>query len=463
VPSVRKCLLSLNSIASGTATKRTAQKAKITQALLSKEAGSFEFLARLPISKLRSRFYSILGKLLFCEANRKYTAAFMHQFDGQFKDLDQNSRSEILKLKATGLCRDLTGILDVAEARQDYKAMFKWVYPHNLQMLVRILETWWDEGQVVNPLLKLVASLVHNKQDRIHFPKSSANGIRLFKEASKIVTMYCSQITQFQHDDAKDSLEVRVKGLQLCLSILTRALSGNYVCFEVFDMYRDQCVNTAVTALLKPCLSLGTEVLGSHKKLFRKLCDFLAELFTPEHMKQTLAQSPEMIHKMLLILIDGLCSDQDKFAVSASAGAFDNLFGMYYMALKNRNEDRSGLNTRLRLLFNDARCKATLSNVVGVLMNLVIFGSSKHNNNLWGLSRPMATSIAVDTKAFLAYRNRFVQAQVTEHRDAVDRAFSELVAEVEFDISYHDKNRFTKNLCRFVQHLKGLSKVVAVM
>ena len=39
--------------------------------------------------------------------------------------------------------------------------------------------------------------------------------------------------------DVPDAYSYRYKGIWVCLTILTRALSGNYVNFGVFDLYGD--------------------------------------------------------------------------------------------------------------------------------------------------------------------------------------------------------------------------------
>lgn len=52
-------------------------------------------------------------------------------------------------------------------------------------------DAWWDDSEVMVPLLKFIADFVSNRGgSRIHFVESSANGIRLFKEASGVVLKY---------------------------------------------------------------------------------------------------------------------------------------------------------------------------------------------------------------------------------------------------------------------------------
>ena len=46
--------------------------------------------------------------------------------------------------------------------------------------------------------------------------------------------------------EVPDAYAYRYKGIWVCLSILTRALSGNYVNFGVFDLYGDPALKVTL-------------------------------------------------------------------------------------------------------------------------------------------------------------------------------------------------------------------------
>ncbi len=70
------------------------------------------------------------------------------------------------------------------------------------------------------------------------FEQSSANGILLFREASAIVVAYGSRILAVPV--RQDIYLEKYKGIRLMLNTLICALSGNYVNFGVFNLYKDQ-------------------------------------------------------------------------------------------------------------------------------------------------------------------------------------------------------------------------------
>lgn len=81
--------------------------------------------------------------------------------------------------------------------------------------------------QVTTPLLKFMAEFVLNKAQRLTFDSSSANGILLFREVSKLVVAYGSRI--LSHPINTDVYANKYKGIWISLTILTRGESMIYI------------------------------------------------------------------------------------------------------------------------------------------------------------------------------------------------------------------------------------------
>jgi exportin-7 len=58
-----------------------------------------------------------------------------------------------------------------------------------------------------------------------------------------------------------NEVTIKYKGIQLCLNILTQCLSGNYINFGVFDLYKDPALNHALTICMKLALVVPANVL----------------------------------------------------------------------------------------------------------------------------------------------------------------------------------------------------------
>ena len=64
--------------------------------------------------------------------------------------------------------------------------VFDWLYPAHFTTILACLGAWADTPEVSTPILKFVAEFVMNKTQRLAFDASSASGILLFREVSKV-------------------------------------------------------------------------------------------------------------------------------------------------------------------------------------------------------------------------------------------------------------------------------------
>ena len=63
-------------------------------------------------------------------------------------------------------------------------------YPTYTSVLLRAIEWWYHDPNVSTPVLKLMAELVQNRSQRLHFDVSSPNGILLFRVTSEMIVAY---------------------------------------------------------------------------------------------------------------------------------------------------------------------------------------------------------------------------------------------------------------------------------
>eukprot|EP00955_Chlamydomonas_euryale_P041110 351893-Chlamydomonas_euryale.AAC.22 len=176
-------------------------------------------------------------------------------------------RQDILKGTIIGLFRDLRGIAAATNSRRTYGALFEWLYPAHLPVIIKCLEpsenclavlvsftlfvgparvqdmhfvrmqAWADVPEVTTPLLKFMAEFVFNKSTRLTFDASSPNGILLFREVSKVMMTYGSRVLMLT--SPSKPYEQKHKGIWICLLMVARSMSGNYVNFGVFELYGD--------------------------------------------------------------------------------------------------------------------------------------------------------------------------------------------------------------------------------
>uniref|UniRef100_A0A803MUK9 Exportin-7/Ran-binding protein 17 TPR repeats domain-containing protein n=1 Tax=Chenopodium quinoa TaxID=63459 RepID=A0A803MUK9_CHEQI len=242
----------------------------------------FPFLEEHRCSRSRTTFYYIIGWLIFMEDSPVKFKSSMESLLKVFVSLESTPdtmfRSDNVKYSLIGLMRDLRGIAMATNSRRTYGLLFDWLYPSRMPLLLRGISHWADTPEVTTPLLKFMAEFVLNKAQRLTFDSSSANGILLFREVSKLIVAYGSRILSLPN--ASEIYSFKYKGIWICLTILSRALGGNYVNFGVFELYGDRALADALDMALKMTLSIPLGDILVFRKLTRAYFAFLEVLFS---------------------------------------------------------------------------------------------------------------------------------------------------------------------------------------
>ncbi|XP_050938105.1 uncharacterized protein LOC103488430 isoform X7 [Cucumis melo] len=230
----------------------------------------FPFLEEYRCSRSRTTFYYTIGWLIFMEESPVKFKSSMEPLLQVFIKLESTPesmfRTDAVKYALIGLMRDLRGIAMATNSRRTYGLLFDWLYPAHILLLLKGISHWTDTPEVTTPLLKFMAEFVLNKAQRLTFDSSSPNGILLFREVSKLIVAYGSRILSLPNP--ADIYAFKYKGIWISLTILTRALAGNYVNFGVFELYGDRALSDALDIALKMTLSIPlADILAFRKGL----------------------------------------------------------------------------------------------------------------------------------------------------------------------------------------------------
>nr|DAD43045.1 TPA_asm: hypothetical protein HUJ06_001275 [Nelumbo nucifera] len=229
----------------------------------------FPFLEEYRCSRSRTTFYYTIGWLIFMEDSPVKFKSSMDPLLQVFISLESTPdtmfRTDTVKYALIGLMRDLRGIAMATNSRRTYGLLFDWLYPAHMPLLLKGISHWTDTPEVTTPLLKFMAEFVLNKAQRLTFDSSSPNGILLFREVSKLIIAYGSRILSLPN--AADVYAFKYKGIWICLTILSRALAGNYVNFGVFELYGDRALADALDIALKMMLSIPLSDILAYRKV----------------------------------------------------------------------------------------------------------------------------------------------------------------------------------------------------
>ncbi|KAJ6341135.1 hypothetical protein OIU78_009332 [Salix suchowensis] len=237
----------------------------------------FPFLEEYRSSRSRTTFYYTIGWLIFMEDSpvkfKSSMEPLLHVFLRLETTPDSMFRTDAVKYALIGLMRDLRGIAMATNSRRTYGLVFDWLYPAHMPLLLKGISHWTDTPEVTTPLLKFMAEFVLNKAQRLTFDSSSPNGILLFREVSKLIVAYGTRILSLPN--VADIYGYKYKGIWVCLTILSRALAGNYVNFGVFELYGDRALSDALDIALKMTLSIPLADILAFRKLLCEVVDVI--------------------------------------------------------------------------------------------------------------------------------------------------------------------------------------------
>jgi exportin-7 len=404
----------------------------------------FTFLDEFNNSRNRTIFYFTLGRLLFMEDSSAKFKAFIASLQQVAVNLEvtpaEAFRSDYVKFALIGLMRDLRGIAMATNSRRTYGLLFDWLYPAHTPLLLRTIEQWTDAPEVTTPLLKFVAEFVVNKTQRLTFDSSSPNGILLFREVSKLIVAYGSRILSLP--TPADPYTYKYKGIWVVLSILTRALAGNYVNFGVFELYGDRALADALDMALKMSLAIPLASIMAFRKVARAYFALL-EVLCQNHTTVIVNLDTATFAHLVGSLETGVKS-LDVNISSQCASAVDNLSAFYFNNITM--EDTPTSVAALNMARHIAECPNLFPEILKSLFEIVLF---EECSNQWSLSRPMLSLILINEQIFNGLKVQILSTQPADQQHRLAGCFDKLMGDVTRTLEPKNRDKFTQNLTIF--------------
>ncbi|KAL7120312.1 hypothetical protein ACP275_02G115800 [Erythranthe tilingii] len=404
----------------------------------------FPFLEEYRCSRSRTTFYYTIAWLIFLEDSAALFKSAMDPLLQVFITLESTPetmfRSDSVKYALIGLMRDLRGITMATNSRRTYGLLFDWIYPAHMPILLRGISHWADKPEVTTPLLKFMAEFVLNKGQRLTFDTSSPNGILLFREVSKLLVAYGSRILSLP--TATDIYGFKYKGIWICLTILSRALAGNYVNFGVFELYGDRALADALDIALKMTLAIPLADILAYRKLTKAYFALVEVLFN-SHLVFVLSFGTHTFMHIVGSLESGL-KGLDAGISSQCASAIDNLAAFYFNKITMGEAPSSP--AAVNLARHIAECPAVLPEILKTLFEIVLFEDC---SNQWSLSRPMLSLILINEQMFTDLKAHILATQPLDQHQRLASCFDKLMADINRSTDPKNRDKFTQNLTIF--------------
>ncbi|CAH6825376.1 Ranbp17 [Phodopus roborovskii] len=467
-PITSKTLQLLNDLSIGYSSVRKLVKLSAVQFMLNNHTSEhFSFLginnqSNLTDMRCRTTFYTALGRLLMVDLgeDEDQYEQFMLPLTAAFEAVAQmfstNSFNEQeAKRTLVGLVRDLRGIAFAFNAKTSFMMLFEWIYPSYMPILQRAIELWYHDPACTTPVLKLMAELVHNRSQRLQFDVSSPNGILLFRETSKMITMYGNRILTLGEVPKDQVYALKLKGISICFSMLKAALSGSYVNFGVFRLYGDDALENALQTFIKLLLSIPHSDLLDYPKLSQSYYSLL-EVLTQDHMNFIASLEPHVIMYILSSISEGLTA-LDTMVCTGCCSCLDHIVTYLFKQLSRSTKKRTTPLNRESDCFLHIMQQhpAMIQQMLSTVLNIIIFEDCR---NQWSMSRPLLGLILLNEKYFSDLRNSIVNSQPPEKQQAMHLCFENLMEGIERNLLTKNRDRFTQNLSAFRREVNDSMK-----
>ncbi|KAK6228500.1 hypothetical protein SCA6_000840 [Theobroma cacao] len=404
----------------------------------------FPFLEEYRCSRSRTTFYYTIGWLIFMEDSPVKFKSSMEPLLQVFLSLESTPdsvfRTDAVKYALIGLMRDLRGIAMATNSRRTYGLLFDWLYPAHMPLILKGITHWTDTPEVTTPLLKFMAEFVLNKAQRLTFDSSSPNGILLFREVSKLLVAYGTRILSLPNP--ADIYAFKYKGIWISLTILARALAGNYVNFGVFELYGDRALSDALDVALKMTLSIPLADILAFRKLTRAYFSFLEVLFN-SHISFILNLDAATFMHIVGSLESGL-KGLDTNISSQCASAVDNLAAFYFNNITMGEAPTSP--AAVKLAQHIADCPSLFPQILKTLFEIVLFEDC---GNQWSLSRPMLSLVLISEQIFADLKAQILGSQPVDQHQRLSICFDKLMTDVTRSLDSKNRDKFTQNLTVF--------------
>lgn len=404
----------------------------------------FPFIENWECFRSRTTLYYTIGMLIFLEDSPVKFKSAMEPFLQVFVRLESTPealfQSNAIKYTFIGLIRDLRGIAMATNSRRTYGFLFDWLYPAHMPLLLKGITHYADIPEVTTPLLKFMAELVLNKSQRLNFESSSPNGILLFREVSKLIVAYGSRILPLPNK--ADMYTSKYKGISICLIILTRALSGNFVNFGIFELYGDRALVDALDITVQMILSIPLADIFAFRKVAAAYFAFLETLLC-SHLSFVLSLDKTAFVLVVGSLESGLKDLSEKIS-SQCAYAIDYFATFYFTHVTVGESVTSPAGHNVAGLISD--CAELFSRILRTLFEVIIF---EDRGNQWTLSRAILSMILISEEMFSNVKAQILASYPADQHQRLSLCFAKLMTDVELSLDAKNRDKFSQNLNRF--------------
>jgi exportin-7 len=353
---------------------------------------------------------------------------FMEPFDLAMRSINQTLQSQANFANAEthqqiiALYRDLCGVVksvSKASTESAYECFHDWFAVNGFGLTRLIIEVFYQNQEVMTPVLRFLTEFVFNTQNRIVFPSNSPSGIILFRNMTDILETMSNHHKQLPNTTS-DLYRSKLKGILLAIITLDRLFAGEYIYFGAFSIYGDNCTSRAITAVMSMILSVSFEEILAHDKIRRAYYHLIGAV--TRYHPLVLAEIPyELVSAILSTLYDGLGSwdvDTSKLAAESLDSLLSYVVGRHLRPFHVPTRSDQVLIEYLR------STEGYMVKVLSRIFRTILFDKGDSSQFLCQL---LLTVLLCAQDVFQHFRESLVESQPSEVQSALGGLLDELI------------------------------------
>ncbi|KAL7747065.1 hypothetical protein RI367_007561 [Sorochytrium milnesiophthora] len=441
---VNKTLKLFEELSMGYTNLKLVSKAESAKLLLASH-GTYEFTFLRQNVRTRTQYYTTVCRLLFAEdVTQTDFQAFMQPFSEKFALLDKLTSpaqyyNDQVKITVAGLCRDLRGLVFAVMSRRNFGMIWDWLFPDRLGLLLRALEVYTSQPDVLVPILKFFDEFCQNRSQRLTVDNCSPNGVLLFREVSKVLCVFAAGLSEAS-SPANDLYASRYKGIAVCCAILRNAMAGNYVPFGVFGLYGDPALALSYQAAFRMMQAIPEQDLLAYPKLAAALLSLIS-VITAEQQLPLLSDIDSDVFLRVCRLLGESVKSSNKELVSTAVSTVDNLATFVCKQTMEQTKQSNHVIVQAFVQYPDI-FSYWLSSILGIVL-------LEDSPVQWSLTRPILPLVLLGQNFYEMYISKLAEAQLPERRPQITKLLCSITEDVDMTLVLRSRDRLTNNIAAF--------------
>eukprot|EP01126_Amoeba_proteus_P053459 TRINITY_DN6514_c0_g1_i5.p1 TRINITY_DN6514_c0_g1~~TRINITY_DN6514_c0_g1_i5.p1 ORF type:complete len:661 (-),score=98.49 TRINITY_DN6514_c0_g1_i5:193-2175(-) len=428
-----------------------------------------------PGDDLRSHaaFYKALGRLLFSVYSDEST---FYEFVAPWQEdmakiqnyfFNVGKVPDEVHMKFRCLMEDMRGLLSSIITHlanhSGYLIFFEWFYTEMRYMdwMVELLARGADLNLEVEDawsIISLASELAYNRQHRITFPITSADGLLLFRSIAQILINFGNLIqnANLEMDDKYKSLNVYVK-------CLLRSLTGGYTNFGVFELYKDPILDKLFYQSFNFIFSLDIKELEMYPKISQQIFTVL-ETIVSQHTTFIIQADSNSFGTILKLLLRALHSTGKTGVASGntasmgtiitqSCDAIEKLLTLHFTNQTLAQKEHLSASSYKQLEHTTQHFKIHHNVLVSMLVQIIVLLVTTDTAQ-WALSRPLLPLMLLLPNDYETVAKNIIEGQKGEKRQKMADLFTHLTDGIQMTLTADNREKFLTNLIRLQKEIK---------